>query len=71
MIPQRPVWLHTSNTCLEINDEGDIYEKTNDTPWIFRLFTSLFNLDYIRPIADHDMSLYIDRLDALYSKCQT
>jgi hypothetical protein len=71
MIPQRPVWLHTSNTCLEITDEGDIYEKTNDTPWFFRLFTSLFDLDYMAPIADHNMSLYIDRLDALYSKCQT
>ena len=59
MIPQRPIWTHTYNKCIEISDNHDVHEIMQDTPWYVRWFVSMLNIDYFSPIEDHDCDVYM------------
>lgn len=67
MIPQRPVWCHTNNTGVIINDSCDIRVQEKDIPWYMRIFASLTKIDFLAPIQDHDCDLYISRLSQIHS----
>jgi len=65
MIPIRPVWHHTFNTCLIIDDDCKTSITSKEDSWYWRVIKSFYNIDYDGLIKDHDCDIYIKRLEQL------
>ena len=68
MIPQRPIWTHTINTCIVIDTDCNVVICKTDQPWWSRLFSSTKNINFTSPIEDHECDEYISRLIKLRDK---
>jgi predicted lipase len=68
MIPVRPIWTHTIDKCISIDDDCKIEFIRKDIPWYMRFFYSLQDFDFFAPIQDHSCDLYISRLQQLYDE---
>lgn len=62
MIPQRPIWTHTCQRCIQIDDTYKVKILKKDTKWYSRLFKTLITIDFFNPIHDHDCDIYLDRI---------
>lgn len=58
MIPQSHVWIHPSESCIQISKNGQCKEIKKDIPWYKRLFTLATQIN----IDDHNLDIYIDTL---------
>lgn len=61
MIPISHRFVHVPN-AVRISDEGEFRIVKGDMPWFVRPVSAVFNLDFMKPICDHDCKLYIARL---------
>lgn len=68
MIPMRPLWTHTIDTCIIIDMDCNVVICKEDQPWWSRLFSSVINVNFISPIEEHDYDEYISRLLKLQEK---
>jgi hypothetical protein len=68
MIPLRPLWTHTIDTCIVIDKNCNVLIYKNDQPWWLRILSSAIKIDFISPIKDHDCDEYISRLIKLRDK---
>jgi predicted lipase len=68
MVPMRRIWNHTFDNEITLMEDGSIKTNTEDTPWYLRLFYSLFNIEFLHPIDEHNTSLYTQRLNAQITK---
>lgn len=67
MVPQRSIWQHTAERCIVIDDDGKMTVLAQDVPWYLRWYNSLRDVDFRGLIKDHDIMLYVNRLNKLSS----
>lgn len=65
MVPQRSIWHHTAERCIVIDDACTTTVVEKDIPWYLRWLQTVRNVDFRGLIKDHDILIYIDRLDKL------
>jgi predicted lipase len=68
MVPQSPIWLHTMDKCIVIDNNCNVDLYLKEKPWYLRFFSSISYIDLILPIKDHDPDIYILRLLKLREK---
>lgn len=66
MIPQRPLWKHTTNKCICIDEKCRDRVISRDTRWFLRPITTLANIDCVAMSKDHTCDTYINRLARIY-----
>ena len=58
MIPTFHYWVHTTNTCVVLYDDGHTEIKKDDVPWYQRIYRLVSS----GKLHDHDCELYVKRL---------
>lgn len=64
MIPQSHVWSHVTESCIQIDKNGQCKEVPKDIPWYKRLFTLATHIN----VDEHNLDIYIDILRELYGR---